>query len=80
MCEELQEDHKKLSVKRHVQFNADQYGVMDMGKNLNARKDMMGSVSASITLEVDLTVKIDHSMKLSGAQWGAKIKTNIRNC
>lgn len=43
-------------------------------------KDMMGSVSASITLEVDLTVKIDHSMKLSGAQWGAKIKTNIRNC
>lgn len=43
-------------------------------------KDMMGSVSASITLEVDLRVKIDHSMKLSGAQWGAKIKTNIRNC
>lgn len=38
MYEELQEDHKKLSVKRHVQFNADQYGVMDMGKNLNARK------------------------------------------
>ena len=38
VCEELQEDHKKLSVKRHVQFNVDQYGVMDMGKNLNSRK------------------------------------------
>lgn len=30
--------HKKLSVKRHVQFSVDQYGVMDMGKNLNSRK------------------------------------------
>lgn len=38
VCEELQEDCKKLSVKRHVQFNVDQCGVMDMGENLNSRR------------------------------------------
>lgn len=66
MCEELQEDHKKLSVKRHVQLNVDQYGVMDMRKNFNA-KNVMDSVLTIITLEVDLRVKIDHSVKFSGA-------------
>lgn len=66
MCEELKEDHKKLSVKRHVQLNVDQYGVMDMRKNFNA-KNVMDSVLTIITLEVDLRVKIDHSVKFSGA-------------
>lgn len=38
MCEELQEDPKKLGVKRCAQFSVDQYGVMHVEKNLNSPK------------------------------------------
>jgi len=43
MCEELQEDHKKMGVKRHVQFGVDEYGVVDIRKNLPCRNRNHGS-------------------------------------
>lgn len=64
MCEEMQEDHKELSVKSHVQLNVEWW---TWGKILMAKEDVMDSVSTIITLEVNLRVKIDHSEKFSGA-------------
>lgn len=43
------------------------------------KEDVMDSVLTIITLDVDLRIKIDHSVKFSHAPQGAKTKTNIRN-
>lgn len=80
MCEELQEDHKKLSVQRHVQFNVGQYGVMDMGKILNSRKRNDGfSVDPVIILEEYLWIEIFYENSvLNSLQKPKQILENFR--